>query len=46
MKVGESEIVEKNRSRRGVERSRERRHVEFSIVGYKVVILATLTFGS
>jgi hypothetical protein len=37
MKVGGgSEIVEHNRSRRGIEKSRDR-SVEYSIVGYKVV---------
>jgi len=34
---GGNGIVEKNKSRRGVENSREKRLVEYSIVGYEVV---------
>jgi hypothetical protein len=45
MKVGErSKIVEKNKSKRGVEKSRERTNVEYSIVGCKVVV-AFIIFG-
>jgi hypothetical protein len=44
MKVGGgSEIVEKNRSRRGVEKSRER-SVEYSAIGYKVTITFIIMF--
>jgi hypothetical protein len=32
-----SEIVEKNKSKRGVEKSRKKKNVEYSAVGYKVV---------
>ncbi len=31
-------IVENNKSRRGVEKSRERKNVEYLVVGYKVVV--------
>ncbi len=38
-----SKIVEKNKSRRGVEKSRER-NVEYLAVGYKVVITFIIIF--
>jgi hypothetical protein len=40
MKVGRGNgIVEKNKSRRGVENSRERRLVEYSTIGCKVIVV-------
>jgi hypothetical protein len=46
MKVGGgSKIVEKNRSKRGVEKSKERRCVEYSIIGCKVVATFMIIFG-
>jgi hypothetical protein len=45
MKVrGGSEIVEKNKSRRGVENNRDR-NVEYSVVGCKVVATFIIIFG-
>jgi hypothetical protein len=41
---GGSEIVEDNRSRRGVEKNRER-IVEYSVVGCKVVATFIIIFG-
>ncbi len=34
---GGSKIIEKNKIKRGVEKSKERRRVEYLAVGYKVV---------
>jgi hypothetical protein len=42
--VGGNRIVEKNRNKRGVEKSRER-SVEYSIVGCKVAIAFIIIFG-
>jgi hypothetical protein len=42
---GGSGIVEKNRNRRGVEKSIKRRHVEYLFVGYKVVAAFIIIFG-
>jgi hypothetical protein len=45
MKVGGgSEIVEKNRSIRGVMKSKKR-SVEYLVVGYKVVVMLIIIFG-
>jgi hypothetical protein len=45
MKVGgRSKIIEKNKSRRGVEKSRERRCVEYSTIGCKVVATVIIIF--
>ncbi len=45
MKVGGgSGIIEKNKNRKGVEKSRERRSVEYSIVGYKVITAFIIIF--
>jgi hypothetical protein len=45
MKVGGgSGIVEKNKSKRGVEKSRERRCVEYSTIGYKVAFTFIIIF--
>jgi hypothetical protein len=38
-------IVEKNKSRRGVENSRERRCVDYSTGGYKVIVAFIIIFG-
>jgi hypothetical protein len=47
MKVGKgSEIIEKNKSRRGVKKSRERRHVEYLVVGCKVIVAFIIIIGS
>jgi hypothetical protein len=44
MKVGGgSEIVEKNKSKRGVEKNRER-NVEYLVVGYKVTVAFIIIF--
>jgi len=43
MKVGGSKIVENNRSRRGVEKSRKT-SVEYSTVGYKVITTFIIIF--
>jgi len=40
-----SSIVENNKSRRGVEKSKKRRNVEFSIVSYKVATAFIIIFG-
>jgi hypothetical protein len=37
-------IVENNRSKRGVEKSKER-SVEYSVVGFKVVVAFIIIFG-
>jgi len=42
---GGSEIIEKNKSRKGVEKSRKRRHVEYSIVDYTITITFIIIFG-
>jgi hypothetical protein len=45
MKVGKgNKIVEKNRSRRGIEKSRERTNVEYSTVGCKVIVTFIIMF--
>jgi hypothetical protein len=45
MKVGGgSKIVEKNKSRKGVEKNRKIRCVEYSTVGYKVVTTFIIIF--
>jgi hypothetical protein len=45
MKVGRrSKIVEKNRSRRGVAKSSEKRCVEYSTIGCDVVIAFIIIF--
>jgi len=41
---GGSKIVENNRSRRGVEKSRVRRNVEYPTIGYKVVATVIVIF--
>jgi hypothetical protein len=41
---GGSEILEKNRSRRGVEKNKKR-SVEYSVVGYKVIVAFIIIFG-
>ncbi len=44
MKVGGgSEIVEKNKSKRGVEKSKER-NVEYLVIGYKVAVAFVIIF--
>jgi hypothetical protein len=46
MKVGEGRgIVEKNRSRRGLEKSRERTSVEYFVVGCEVAATFIIIFG-
>jgi hypothetical protein len=40
---GGSEIVEKNRSRRGVEKSKEK-SVEYLVIGYKVIVAFNIIF--
>jgi len=42
---GGNGIVEKNKSRRGVENNRKRRLVEYSTVGYKVVATFIINIG-
>jgi hypothetical protein len=42
---GGSGIVEKNRSRRVVEESKERRHVEYLVVSYEVTVAFINIFG-
>jgi hypothetical protein len=45
MKVGGgSKIVEKNKSKRGVKKSKKERNVEYSIVAYKVVVTFIIIF--
>jgi uncharacterized membrane protein len=39
-----SEIVEKKRSRRGVERSKERKSVEYLAISYKVTVTFIIMF--
>jgi hypothetical protein len=41
---GRSIIIEKNRIGKGVEKSKERRHVEYSVVSYKVAIAFIIIF--
>ncbi len=41
---GGSEIIEKNRSRRGVEKKKEKRNVEYSAIGYKVIVAFIIIF--
>jgi hypothetical protein len=45
---GGSGIVEKNKSKRKFDKSIKRKNVEYSIIGYKVVVafVATLALGS
>jgi hypothetical protein len=46
MKVGgENIILEKNRSRRGIEKSRERKNVEYFAIGRKVTTAFIIIFG-
>jgi hypothetical protein len=46
MKVGGgSRIVKNNTSRKGVEKNRERRSVEYSTVGCKVIDVFIIIFG-
>jgi hypothetical protein len=46
MKVGGgSGIVEKKRNRRAIEKSREKRHVEYLAVGYDVITAFIIIFG-
>jgi hypothetical protein len=42
---GGSKIVEKNRSRRGIEKNKERKNVEYSTVSYKFVTAFIIIFG-
>jgi hypothetical protein len=42
---GGSRIVEKNKSRKGVEKSTQRRRVEYSTIGCKVIIAFIIIFG-
>jgi hypothetical protein len=42
---GGSRIVEKNRSRRGVKKSKEKRCIEYSAIGYKVIVAFIIIFG-
>jgi hypothetical protein len=45
MKIGKgSEIVEKKRSRRGVEKNMERKNVEYLAIGCKVVVTFIIIF--
>ncbi len=41
---GGSKIVEMNKSRRQIEKSKERRSVQYSIIGYKVTIAFIIIF--
>jgi Uri superfamily endonuclease len=41
---GGSGIVEKKISRRGVEKNKERRHIEYSTIGCKVVAAILIIF--
>jgi hypothetical protein len=41
---GGSGIVEKNKSRRGVEKSKKK-NVEYSVIGYKVIVTFIIIFG-
>jgi hypothetical protein len=41
---GGSGIVEKNINRRGVEKSREKRHIKYSTIGYKVAATFIIIF--
>jgi hypothetical protein len=46
MKVGKgSNIIEKNKSRRGVEKSKEKMTVEYSAIGCKVTATFIIIFG-
>jgi hypothetical protein len=42
---GGSKIIEKNRSRRTIKKSEERRRVEYSIISYEVVAAFIIIFG-
>jgi hypothetical protein len=42
---GGSRIVENKRSRREVEKSKERRRVEYSAISYKVTTVIIIIFG-
>jgi hypothetical protein len=45
MKIGgRSGIVEKNRNKRGAKRSIEKKNVEYSVVGYKLVVIFIIVF--
>jgi hypothetical protein len=45
MKLGRgNKIVENNRNRKQVEKSKKKRSVEYSIVGYKVVVAFIIIF--
>jgi len=41
---GGSRIVEKNINRKIVEKSKKRRHVEYVVIGYEVVIVSIIIF--
>jgi Uri superfamily endonuclease len=46
MKIGGgSGIVEKNKNKRGVEKSKKRRHVEYLAIRCKVVVAFIIIFG-
>jgi hypothetical protein len=42
---GGSKIVEKNKNKKGVENSKERRRVEYSTVGFKVATAFVIIVG-
>ncbi len=42
---GGSGIVEKNRNRRAIKKSRKKRHVKYSNVGYEVATTFIIIFG-
>jgi hypothetical protein len=45
MKAGGSGIFEKKRSKKAIEKSKERRRVKYSVVGYEVAIAFIIIFG-
>jgi hypothetical protein len=42
---GGNGIVEENKSKRRVEKSKKKRSVEYSVVGYKVTVASIIIFG-
>jgi hypothetical protein len=45
MKVGGNGIVEKKKSKRGVENNKKKRLVEYLDVGYKVIVALIINIG-
>jgi len=41
----EEKLLKRTKVKKGVEKSRERRHVEYSTIGYKVFVAVIIIFG-